>query len=107
MLNNPKLASTELTKFTPLQLEAWRKALKEMPTRSGGRRGGLHSESTLNRDMTCFRAALNLAFLDGLVTSDFAWRSKQRPIKKFIEKAPPASPRSSAAYASCRCGLAR
>jgi integrase len=31
--------------------------------------------------MTCFRAALNLAFLDGLVTSDFAWRSKLRPIK--------------------------
>ena len=75
-----------------------------MPTRSGGRRGELRSESTLNRDMTCFRAALNLAFLDGLVTSDFAWRSKLRPIKnadrrrelyldrtqrlKFIEKAP-------------------
>lgn len=105
VLNNPKLASTELTKLTPLQLEAWRKALKELPTRSGGRRGELRSESTLNRDMTCFRAALNLSFLDGLVTSDFAWRSKLRPIKnadrrrelyldraqrlKFIAKAPP------------------
>lgn len=104
VLNSPKLASTELTKLTPLHLEAWRKALKEMPTRSGGRRGELRSESTLNRDMTCFRAALNLAFLDGLVTSDFAWRGKLRPIKnadrrrelyldraqrlKFIEKAP-------------------
>lgn len=105
VLNNRRLASTELTKLTPLQLEAWRKALKELPTRSGGRRGELRSESTLNRDMTCFRAALNLAFLDGLVTSDFAWRGKLRPIKnadrrrelyldraqrlKFIEKAPP------------------
>lgn len=105
VLNHRKLASTELTKLTPLQLEAWRKALKELPTRSGGRRGELRSESTLNRDMTCFRAALNLAFLDGLVTSDFAWRSKLRPINnadrrrelyldrsqrlKFIEKAPP------------------
>lgn len=105
VLNKPKLASTELTKLTPLQLEAWRKALKELPTRSGGRRGELRSESTLNRDMTCFRAALNLAFLDGLVTSDFAWRGKLRPIKnadrrrelyldraqrlKFIEKAHP------------------
>jgi len=104
VLNNRRLASTELTKLTPLQLDAWRKALKELPTRSGGRRGELRSESTLNRDMTCFRAALNLAFLDGLVTSDFAWRSKLRPIKnadrrrelyldrgqrlKFIEKAP-------------------
>lgn len=52
----------------------------------------------------CFRAALNLAFVDGLVTSDFAWQSKLRPIKnadrrrelyldreqrsRFIEKAP-------------------
>jgi integrase len=51
-----------------------------------------------------FRAALNLAYLDGLLTTDFAWRSKLRPIKnadqrrelyldraqrlKFIEKAP-------------------
>lgn len=105
VLNKPKLAATELTKLTPMQLEAWRKSLKELPTRSGGRRGELRSASTLNRDMTCFRAALNLAFMDGLVTSDFAWRSKLRPIKnadrrrelyldraqrlKFIEKAPP------------------
>ena len=104
VLNHAKLASTELTRLTPSQLEAWRRALKELPTRSGGRRGELRSESTLNRDMTCFRAALNLAFMDGLVTSDFAWRSKLRPIKnadrrrelyldrsqrlKFIEKAP-------------------
>jgi integrase len=105
VLNKPKLATTELTKLTPMQLEAWRKALKELPTRSGGRRGEMRAESTLNRDMTCFRAALNLAFLDGLVTSDFAWRNKLRPVKnadrrrelyldrtqrlKFIEKAPP------------------
>ena len=87
-----------------MQLEAWRKAPKELPTRSGDHRGDLRSDSTLNRDMTCFRAALNLAFLDGLVTSDFAWRGKLRPIKnadrrrelyldreqrlKFIENAP-------------------
>lgn len=81
VLNNRKLGSTELTKLTTLQLEAWRKALNDTPTRSGGRRGQLRSASTLNRDMTCFRAALNLAFLDGLVTSDFAWRSKLRPIE--------------------------
>lgn len=104
VLNSAKLASTELTKLTPLQLEAWRKSLTELPTRSGGRRGEPRSDSTLNRDMTCFRAALNLAFMDGLVTTDFAWRSKLRPIKnadqrrelyldrvqrlRFIERAP-------------------
>ncbi|MCV2367019.1 tyrosine-type recombinase/integrase [Roseateles oligotrophus] len=104
VLNHKKLAATELSKLTPAQLEAWRKSLRELPTRSGGNRGGLRSTSTLNRDMTCFRAALNLAYLDGQVTTDFAWRSKLRPIKdadqrrelyldraqrlKFIETAP-------------------
>ena len=104
VLNDKRLAATELSKLTPLRLEAWRNALKQMPTRSGGNRGELRADSTLNRDMTCFRAALNLAFLDGLVTSDFAWRGKLRPIKnadrkrelyldrsqrlRFIEKAP-------------------
>ena len=54
--------------------------------------------------MTCFRAALNLACVDGLLTTDHAWRGKLRPIKnadqrrelyldkaqrlKFVEKAP-------------------
>jgi integrase len=36
--------------------------------------------------MTCFRAALNLAYSDGLVTSDFAWRSKLRPIKNADQR---------------------
>jgi site-specific recombinase XerD len=81
VLSNVKLAATELTKLTPALLESWRKSLRERPTRSGGRRGEQRSDSTLNRDMTCFRAALNLAYLDGLLTTDFAWRSKLRPIK--------------------------
>ena len=54
--------------------------------------------------MTCFRAVLNLAYLDGLLTTDFAWRGKLRPAKNanqhrklyldrsqrlaFVEKAP-------------------
>ena len=54
--------------------------------------------------MTRFRAALDRAYLDGLLTTDFAWRSKLRPIKnadqrrelyldraqrlKFFQKAP-------------------
>jgi integrase len=117
VLTNAKLRATELTKLTPSQLEAWRKALKELPTRSGGNRGARRSDSTLNRDMTCFRAALNLAYLDGLVTSDYAWRSKLRPIKNadqrrelyldraqrvtFIEKAPA----DLAVFLRCLCQL--
>lgn len=81
VLNHVKLAATDITKLTPTQLEAWRKALRELPTRSGGQRGKMRSDSTLNRDMTSLRAALNLAFADGLVTSDFAWRSKLKPLK--------------------------
>jgi integrase len=105
VLTQAKLAATPLAKLTPANLEAWRKTLKALPTRSGGNRGKGRSDSTLNRDMTCLRAALNLAYLDGLITTDFAWRNKLRPIKnadqrrglyldraqrlKFIETAPP------------------
>jgi hypothetical protein len=81
-----KLAAAELTKLTPAHLEAWRRSLRDPPTRSGGRRGEQRSDSTLNRDMTCFRAALNLAYLDGLLTTDFAWRSKLRPIKNADQR---------------------
>jgi hypothetical protein len=120
VLNNTKLAATELTKLAPAQLEAWRKSLRERPTRSGGRRGEQRSDSTLNRDMTCFRAALNLAYLDGLLTTDFAWRSKLRPIKNadqrrelYLDRAHassssrrrrPISLPSCVACASSRCG---
>lgn len=86
VLNNAKLAATELQKLTPAQLDAWRKSLRELPTRSGGNRGKQRSDSTLNRDMTCFRAALNLAYLDGLLTTDYAWRSKLRPIKNANQR---------------------
>ena len=81
VLNNAKLAGTELAKLTPAHVDAWRTALRDKPTRSGARRGEQRSESTLNRDMTCLRAALNLAMADGLVTSDFAWRGKLRPVR--------------------------
>lgn len=51
------------------------------PSTHTPKRGGARSNSTLNRDMTSFRAALNLAYADGLVTSDFAWKTKLKPIK--------------------------
>lgn len=104
VLDDKKLAATDIAKLTPAMLDAWRKRLQATPTRSGGNRGETRTASTLNRDMACFRAALNLAYTDGLVTSDFAWRGKLLPIKdadkrrelyldkdqrrKFIEKAP-------------------
>jgi site-specific recombinase XerD len=86
VLNHAKLAATELSKLTPAHIETWRNSLRDLPTRSGGRRGERRTESTLNRDMTCFRAALNLAYLDGLLTSDHAWRAKLRPIKNVDQR---------------------
>lgn len=78
---NDKLASVELAKLTPAHLAKWRKGLRDTATISGANRGERRSDSSLNRDMTCLRAALNLAYADGLVTSDFAWRSKLLPVK--------------------------
>ena len=81
VLNDRSFAETDLAKLTPAHFEHWRNTLRKLPTRSGSRRGEFRSDSTLNRDMTCLRAALNLALADGLATSDFAWRGKLRPIK--------------------------
>ena len=79
--NQPKLTRLELPKLMPTHVEAWRKALRTRPTDSGPRRGAQRSDSSLNRDMTCFRAALNLAYVDGHATSDAAWRGKLLPIE--------------------------
>jgi hypothetical protein len=100
-----RLSATPLTKLTPAMFDEWRKRLQAQPTRGGGNRGEARSASTMNRDITCLRAALNLALLDELVTTDFAWRGRLRPIKdadrrrdgyldkpqrrKFIQMAPP------------------
>jgi len=86
VLNDARLASTEVGKLNPAIIEKWRKALQAKPTTSGGNRGQVRTPSTLNRDMSCFRAALNLAYLDGLLTSDFAWRAKMRPLKNVDKR---------------------
>lgn len=81
VLSHRKFANIELPKLTPAHVDAWRKTLRDKPTISGPNRGERRADSSLNRDMTCLRAALNLAYADGLVTSDFAWRSKLKPVK--------------------------
>ncbi len=78
---NKRLSGTEITKLTPAHLDAWRKALRATATMSGPRKGEKRSDAALNRDMTCLRAALNMAYREGLVTSDFAWRAKLIPVK--------------------------
>ena len=91
--DDARFAAIELTKLTPPVVRAWRKKLAERPVHRGSGRGKgrtaapskttdkARSASSLNRDMTPFRAALNWAFEQGWVTSDFAWRGALKPIK--------------------------
>lgn len=78
VLDNGKLAMLDLSKLKPAHIEAWRDRLQDLPTATGTQR----TDSSLNRDMTPFRAALNLAHTDGLVASTLPWRGKLTPIKR-------------------------
>lgn len=64
-----KLSGVETDKLTPGNINAWRKALMQSEK----------SKSTINRDMSALRAALNHAHRFGWVTSDHAWRHPLRP----------------------------
>ena len=77
VLDVPRFANIDLGKLKPASIEAWRHRLQDRATASGGTR----TDSTLNRDMTAFRAALNLAHADGLVATTLPWRGKLVPIK--------------------------
>ena len=94
VLDDARFANLEISKLTPAHIDAWRKRLTARPVKQGMRGtkrkaegyavdklAKLRTPSTLNRDMTPFRAALNLAFGEGWVTTDFAWRTKLRPLK--------------------------
>ena len=70
------IAKIELDKLKPQHVRHWREWLQDLPTVRGTQR----SDSSLNRDMTVLRAALNLAFAEHSVMSDAAWRSTLKPI---------------------------
>ena len=88
VLDDAKFASLELTKLKPVHIQQWHKRLASKPVLRGSGRGNnpskdtgmIRSASSMNRDMTTFRAALNHAFVKQWVTSDFAWKSELRPI---------------------------
>ena len=77
------LARIELPKLTRETLEAWRKRIAGTPVivnpHSADKVTRPRALSTLNRDMTALRAALNFAFDYGHVTNDLAWRVALRP----------------------------
>ncbi len=101
VLDDRKFAMTELSKLTPAIIGDWRKRIEEVP-KVKGIRGKSRSEqiekaieltsakkrsaSTINRDMTPFRAALNLAHKDEWISRDSAWRNKLKPIPTADKK---------------------
>jgi len=99
VLDDASFAKLELTKLTPAHIDTWRKKLINSPIKQGLRGtkrktegyaldklAKLRTPATLNRDMTPFRAALNLAFSEGWVTTDFAWRNKLKPLENADKK---------------------
>lgn len=88
VLDDVRFAQLEVQKLKPAHIGDWRKRLADRPIHRGSGRGKNPSKATnkqrsassLNRDMTPFRAALNHALENAWVTNDFAWRAKLKPI---------------------------
>lgn len=77
VFDNARFASIRLTALKAIHVDAWRKRLQDKPAPAGGQR----TDSSINRDMTALRAALNLAHTDGLIANTIPWRGKLIPIK--------------------------
>jgi integrase len=67
--DDAKFAAREVSKLTAGEITKWRTRLQQRPTPKGKPR----TESSLNRDITPFRAALNFAADNRIVTSDASW----------------------------------
>lgn len=86
-VDNEKIATLSLTKLTRTHVECWRKKLAATNVvvnphaAPESRRERSRSASTLNRDMTALRAALNYAHDLAQVSTDVAWRVALRPIE--------------------------
>lgn len=81
VLNFESFATLDATKLTASHIDRWRRWVVQRPTKSGVNRGEQRTDSTLNRDLTVLRSALNLALADGLLTSDAPWKKRLAPIK--------------------------
>lgn len=71
----------EIAQLTREHVNAYRRRLVAAPVRVGkSEKTRVRSKDTVNRDMAAVRAALNMAFEDGKVTSNVAWR---QPLAAF------------------------
>lgn len=80
------IAKIELQRLTRTQVRTWREHLEKTPARVTRRKVGEQitrprAPATVNREMTAFRAALNLALEDGYVQNALAWREPLKAMK--------------------------
>jgi len=78
-VDSSPLANVNLDKLTRDHVKAFRAKLIDTPVKSKGVESP-RAKSTVNRDMTALRAALNHALENGKVTTDFAWREALKDI---------------------------
>ncbi|MDM0107790.1 site-specific integrase [Variovorax sp. J22R24] len=79
VLDRQGFADAEVMSLTAADFKAWRKHLTHLSTHAHHTKGKARSGATVARDMTPFRAALNLAFKEGLVTNKHAWQGPLDP----------------------------
>lgn len=79
------ISALDLPKLNRKHVDAWRRSLVKRPVvinpHAKKKVTRTRAPSTINRDMSALRAALNLAHDNGAVTSDMAWRVALRPIE--------------------------
>ena len=85
-IDGDKLARIDVRKLAPHHLRAWRQALIAEPVvvnphaTEADRRTRTRAASSVNRDQTALRAALNHARESGVAVTDSAWRTALRPL---------------------------
>jgi len=79
VLNDSEFAAIRLSVLKKNDLDSFRHRLEDAPNSSGNRKGKPRSAATINRDMTCLRAALNHALDNQWVTTN-CWTVALRPI---------------------------
>lgn len=87
--SDAKLSATPMLKLTPGILSDWRATLSATlatPQDKAKAATRKRSPATLNRDMSAFKAALNLALEDGYAVSSTAWDVKLRPVEAAGER---------------------
>jgi integrase len=86
VLDDSKFANLELEKLTEVHVRNWLRKLKNTPCLSGPQKGNPRGASSLNRDITPFRAALNFAKEMRLTSSDHPWSKVLKPTPGVDQK---------------------